>query len=63
MKRIKLAVVLTLSIFGPLGYILAISPVTPAIQYFGVPMCVFYAAVISLVSGWLLSGAVEAYSA
>ena len=46
---------ITLAIFGPLGFILAISPVTPAIQHFGVVGCVLFALAMSFVSAWLIA--------
>lgn len=57
MERLKPASMLALALFLLLGWTLALSDAsTPAVAHFGVLGCLLYAAAISAVSAWLITG-------
>ncbi len=56
-QRIKLSTILSLAIFPPLIWMLALSDAaTPLVQSAGVYGCIAYAAAIALLSAWLVVG-------
>jgi len=57
MKRLKPASMLALALFLLLGWTLALSNAsTPLVAHYGVVGCLLYAAAISAVASWLITG-------
>lgn len=55
--RIKLSAILSLAIFPPLAWVLALSDAAaPMVQSAGIYGCVAYAAAIALLCAWLIVG-------